>query len=665
MKNYLFVTASIFSALGVAACSGGGSGAPDNPPVVSAGADIDTGEEREVLINGAVADDSAGLTITWSQVSGPPGTFSTIAQPQTRFRVPRVNADTQIVLRLTADDGRNDPVSDDVTLNVENLRDNINGPSPQGIPRNNRRRDDARNNRNGNRVMFGSFEARSYDGANNNLSNPDWGATFEHLQRLGGSDYGNGYSSLAGSTRPNARQVSNNLADQGDVSLPNGFGGTDFVWQWGQFIDHDLDLTDGAEESADIPIPSGDPFFDPDGTGTQVLGFSRALFDPDTGTDSTNPREQENEITSWIDGSMVYGSDAERAAAVRDGDTAYLKVSAGNLLPFNEDSLGNANGFVVDPTTLFLAGDVRANEQLGLTVMHTLFVREHNRMAAILESDFPNASADEVFEETRRRVIGHIQAITYNEWLPALIGENALRTPMGYDDTINPTIYNEFSVAAFRLGHSMLNTHLWRLDANGDQIVDGHIALRDAFFTGPTVLQDEDDLDPILRGLATQSHQAIDPKVVSDVRNFLFGDPGDGGFDLASLNIQRGRDHGVPSYNAMRSALGLGAVTSFAEITSDSDVAAALSSTFGSVDDIDLWVGGLAEDPVAGSQLGELFQAILVRQFSDLRDGDRFWYRRDLPQGVADEVDNTKLSDIIRRNTSIGAELQENVFAVP
>lgn len=665
MGRISFFVFSSLTALTIAACSGGGSTeTPDSSPSVSAGSDVEVVEDFTIDLQGSASDDSGRVSVSWTQRSGPPGLFTAPNSSQSQFVVPPVPDDLDIVLRLTADDGVNPPVFDDVTLRVVNVREEIDGPSPQGIPQGNRRQR-ARDNRNGDRPLFGSFEARTYDGSNNNIANPNWGATFEHLQRLGASDYGNGYDSLAGSTRPSARQISNDVSDQGDASISNTYSGTDFVWQWGQFIDHDLDLTDGANEAADIAVPSGDPFFDPDGTGTQVIPFSRALFDPATGTDASNPREQENEITSWIDGSMVYGSDNERAAAVRDGTSPFLKVSTNNMLPFNEDSLTNANGFIVDPTALFLAGDVRANEQLGLTVMHTLFVREHNRTAERLAAANPNASDDEVFEEARRRVIGHIQAITYREWLPALIGNNALRTDSGYDASVNPTIYNEFSVAAFRLGHSMLNTHLWRLDEQGDEIADGHIALHDAFFSGPSLLLNEDDLDPILRGLATQPHQAIDAKLVSDVRNFLFGQPGSGGFDLASLNIQRGRDHGVPSYNDARVAMGLARLNSFDDISSDQATVEALDLAYASVDDIDLWVGGLAEDPVAGSQLGELFQAILVRQFSDLRDGDRFWYQRDLPGAVVDEIDQTRLSDIIRRNTNIGSELQTNVFETP
>ena len=396
------------------------------------------------------------------------------------------------------------------------------------------------------------------------------------------------------------------------------------------------------------------------------MSFNRALFDPDTGLTSANPREQENEITSWIDGSMVYGSDDDRAEALRVGpNSPFLKTSEGNLLPFNEDSLTNANGFITDPTQLFLAGDIRANEQLALATMHTLFVREHNRLAAELEADFPDRTADEIFEAARRLVIAEIQMITYNEWLPALVGAGAIDPYPGYQPGVNPSIFNEFSAAAFRLGHSMLNEQLLRLDASGNEIAEGHIDLSAAFFTAPMILRTESDLDPILRGLATQRHQTLDEKIVDDLRNFLFGAPGDGGLDLASLNIQRGRDHGLPDYNSVRVAMGLPAVTSFDQISSDPDTVNALSSTFATVDDIDLWVGGLSEDPIGSSQLGPLFQRIIVRQFTDLRNGDRFWYENDLQPPEMDRVRGTTLSRVIRRNTSIGNELQDNVFMAP
>lgn len=655
-------------ALGLAACGGGGgSDAIVNAaPVVSAGTAQAVTEGVTVQLSATASDPNGdAMSIAWSQVSGPMITLSSTTDLNASFQAPSVNNPEDIVLSLTVTDARGLSASHRVTITIEDT--GRNGPSPQGIDDDTRdRRNRARGNRNGNRRMVESREVRNYDGTNNNVDNPTWGATFEHLQRFASVDYADGISELSGASRPSARAVSNGVSDQPEgVSIPNTVNTTDFVWQWGQFVDHDLDLTDGAEESADILVPAGDPFFDPSGSGTAVIPFNRALFDSATGTDASNPREQENEITSWLDGSMVYGSDDARNAAIRETGTAFLKVSSGNLLPFNTDSLTNANGFVSDPTTLFLAGDIRANEQLGLTVMHTLFVREHNRIAQNLINSDPGADSDAVYEQARRLVIAKIQVITYDEWLPALLGSNAIAPYSGYDDTVNPTIFNEFSVAAFRLGHSMLNEQLQRLDAIGDEITSGHIDLKDAFFAGPSILTSETDLDPILRGFATQLHQELDALVIDDIRNFLFGQPGSGGFDLASLNIQRGRDHGVPGYNDMREAMGLTRITQFGQITSDANLAQKLFDIYGDVNEVDLWVGGLSEDAVSGSQLGELFQEILIQQFTALRDGDRFWWENHLTNSEQSQVADTTLAEIIRDNTSVGSELQDNVFIAP
>jgi len=669
MRHPLLVASTLAISTFLAACDGDETdiSTPTLPNLIADAGDDQTQDEREtVTLTGSVTGSTNGLAPLWSQVSGPMVTISNQTSLSAEFRSPRVRDDQVLTFRLSVTDGAGRSTSDDLTVTVENKSNGPEGPSPQGIPntgddRRRRAQDDRES-----RMMLDNREVRTYDGSNNNVDNPDWGSSFIHLQRLAPSDYADGIDDLAGPSRPSARLVSNAVVNQdAGMSIPNSFSGSDFVWQWGQFIDHDLDLTDGAEDPANIAVPAGDLFFDPENTGIEEISFSRALTDPDTGFTTDNPLEQENEITSWIDGSMVYGSSEARVTALRVGpDSPYLKTSENNLLPFNVDSLTNANGFIQDPTALFLAGDIRVNEQLALATMHTLFVREHNRIAEILENDFSGNSPDEIFEATRRLVVAKIQIITYDEWLPALIGD-AIPDYTGYNASINPSVFNAFSAAAFRLGHSMLNEQLLRLDADGNEIASGHIQLGSAFFTAPQLLTEENSLDPILRGLATQSHQKLDEKIVHDVRNFLFGAPGDGGLDLASLNIQRGRDHGLPDYNSMRVAMGLNAVSLFSEISSDPAVVEALSSTYSTVDDIDLWVGGLSEDNIDESQLGPLFQAIIVKQFSDLRDGDRFWYQNDLTDDERDRVRNTTLARIIRDNTGIGSELQDNVFETP
>ncbi|MEH6347425.1 MAG: peroxidase family protein [Bermanella sp.] len=569
--------------------------------------------------------------------------------------------------------GTDDNSGDDNTSRVSSITRSSQGINEDAQGRRDQARDRVgRNNFRDNKQGF--REIRSYDGTSNNIDHPLWGATWEHLQRIAPSDYSDGISSLAGATRPSARVISNLIVNQdAGVSIPNQYGTSDFLWQWGQFIDHDIDLTDGStNEAENIIIPAGDAFFDPDESGAMVMDFNRAIYDMETGTGTNNPRQQENEISSWIDGSMIYGSDEERNSALRLSDNSpYLASSAENLLPLNVDDLTNASGFISDTTSLFLAGDVRANESVVLTAIHTLWMREHNRIAQLLEQqsrrDNNNDSGQDIFEQARRLVIAKIQKITFDEYLPALLGDNTMPSYNGYKDNINPTIYNEFSSAAYRLGHSEIGDTVLRLDANGNEITSGNLALRDAFFSGINLLKNENDIDPLLMGLANQSHQAIDVQVVNDLRNFLFGSPGQGGFDLVSLNIQRGRDTGLSSYNATRVAMGLTRVNSFSDITSNTALQESLQASYGSVDDIDLWVGGLAEDPLSGqgSQLGELFTYIVVQQFDELRAGDRFWYENYLTNSELEIVKETTLAKVIRDNTDISGELQDQVFFVP
>jgi len=501
---------------------------------------------------------------------------------------------------------------------------------------------------------------RRLDGRDNNLAQPAMGATGTRLRRWVPADYADGLSQPAGAQRRGAREISNIVTAQ-DGPIPNPLGASDFLWQWGQFLDHDIDLTDGADppESWPIPVPAGDPWFDPQASGTLSMSFNRSLYDPATGSDS--PRQQTNEITAWIDASTVYGSDAQRAAALRENDgSGRLKTSPGDLLPFNAEGLANAGG---DSAELFLAGDVRANEQVGLTVMHTLFVREHNRLAGEIGVSNPGLSGDEIYQRARRLVGAMVQFITYQEYLPVLLGPGALPAYAGYDPGVDAGIANLFATAGYRYGHSTLSPTLLRLEPNGSPIAQGNLALRDAFFS-PGAIAAAGGIEPYLRGLASQVCQTVDPYLVDEVRNFLFGAPGQGGFDLAALNIQRGRDHGLPGYNAVRRALGLAPKQGFEQVSSDPQIRTRLATAYDRVDDLDLWVGGLAEDPMPGAMVGELIRTVLVGQFRALRDGDRFWYRNVLGAEERALVEGSRLADIIRRNTRIGGELPDDVFHV-
>ena len=507
---------------------------------------------------------------------------------------------------------------------------------------------------------------RTIDGSGNNLANPHWGATHSNLLRLSPAAYDDGISTprggLTASTLPSARAVSNAIHRQ-SADTPNGRNLSGFLWQWGQFVDHDIDLTEAADpaEPFDIAVPTGDAQFDPMFTGTRQIALNRSQYDGATGTSAANPREQHNSITAWIDASVVYGSDTTTAASLRSGSDGLLASSVtavGHLMP-------------TGPGGMFAGGDVRAMEQVGLTAMHTLFMREHNRIATELKNA-GFSTVDETLYQAARKVVGaEMQQITYNEFLPALLGESVFNARIGtwsaYDATIDAGIANEFSTAAYRIGHTMLPTELWQTDASLN--VTGALPLRDAFFD-PSHLA-ASGIDPFLGGLARQHAQEIDAMLVDDVRNFLFGPPGAGGFDLAALNIQRGRDHGLGSYNSVRSALGLAPALTFGDITADTGLQAALSSLYGSVDEVDLWTGGLLEAHLPGGSVGETFAVIIADQFTRLRDGDRFWFENDPDLPALDSfgfgldfLHSLRLGDVLRANTNLAISAAANVFFV-
>ena len=276
------------------------------------------------------------------------------------------------------------------------------------------RRDGDRRRGNGNRdgrdpTSSAEFpeEIRSIDGTDNNLMNAEWGAAEVAFLRLAPAAYEDGIAAPSGADRPNARAISNACAAQ-SLDVPNAVNASDFVWQWGQFLDHDIDLSPEVtpEERFDIQVPIGDPAFDAARTGSVVMPLHRSLYEVRDGV-----REQTNEITAYIDASNVYGSDDARAAALRTSDgTGRLATSERNLLPFNTSGLPNAAPPSVPAESLFVAGDFRANEQVGLTVMHTLFVREHNRLADELRATSPELTGDEVYERARAVVAAQMQS---------------------------------------------------------------------------------------------------------------------------------------------------------------------------------------------------------------------------------------------------------------
>jgi hypothetical protein len=532
----------------------------------------------------------------------------------------------------------------------------------------------------------------------NNVANPNWGTAGTDLLRTSPVAYADGVSAPSLPNNASARVVSDILNNQADPSNPgqdlNTFDKnslSDFGYAFGQFIDHDLDLT--PSDPTKILQILADPN-DPSQMGNQT--FFRSVTDPATGTGKRNPAQQVNAVTSFLDLSNVYGSTQVVADALRTHSGGQLLTSPGGMLPYDNltyftqaqiDALNMANDSgAVPESSLFAAGDVRANENVELTALQTLFVRNHNRIGAELQQEHPTWTDEQLYQEARKINIAQYQEMIYNQYLPDVLGPGAMPAYAGYQPKVDAAIATEFSTVAFRFGHSLLSGGIERQGNDGLDVLPNDpagaaVSLATDFFdpnvlnpagvTDPVTGHISTDINAFLKGDADGVSQADDLMAINDVRNLLFANGGlqDNGQDLIARDVERARDDGIGSYNQLRVAYDLLPVTSFAQITSNVQVQQELRLAYGTVNGqdnvnaVDAFEGGMAEDHVAGSDLGPLFTRIIAGQFNRLRSGDRFFYLNEAWN--SDELNllqqGNTLAKVIEANTNV-TDLQADVF---
>ena len=529
---------------------------------------------------------------------------------------------------------------------------------------------------------------RTIDGTCNNLRNRQWGAAHTAFRRLIPSNYEDGISELRGCRQsmsrsikqggtiirsgpydppfPSARYISQHIVtNNSETERPL----THMVMQWGQFLDHDLDLGPEPENvrcsdcsktefCQPIHIHPKDPVF---GRKESCMPFRRTIAAcTTTHSGRFSPREQLNDLTSYIDGSQVYGSSAKTAKELRTFRNGLLKTSRGNNLPLTtEDCL-------MDATRCYLAGDVRANEQVGLTAMHTLWVREHNRIARQLKVLNRRWNDERLYQETRKIIGAMMQKITYQDYLPKLIGSQIFNTLLprykGYNASLDASIPNVFATAAYRYGHSLVRPVFARyLSDNYKRGTNRPLNLLKSFFNINAFR--ETSLGAIFRGLATDNSQRMDESLNSVLTTQLFKKSKGPGLDLAALNIQRQRDHGLPSYTVWRNyCLRQFPKLPMATMRSHT-LHRHLLQIYGYLENVDFWLGGISEKRLSRSVLGPTFACIFGLTFRNLRDGDRFWYEKPgvFTRQQLREIQKATLARVICDNTDIN-NIQRDVF---
>ncbi|XP_033967231.1 peroxidasin isoform X1 [Pseudochaenichthys georgianus] len=550
---------------------------------------------------------------------------------------------------------------------------------------------------------------RSHDGTCNNLQHPMWGASLTAFVRLLKSVYDNGFNLPRGATGqlhnghslPLPRLVSTFMMGTETITPDDRY--THMLMQWGQFLDHDMDSTVTALSQSrfsdgqlctqvctndppcyPIQFPPNDP--------RQLRSGARCMFfvrsSPVCGSGMTSllmnsvyPREQINQLTSYIDASNVYGSSRHESEEIRDLASQRGLLRQGIIQRTGKPLLPFASGPPTEcmkdenesPIPCFLAGDHRANEQLGLTAMHTLWFREHNRIATELLRLNPHWDGDTIYHEARKIVGAQMQHITYSHWLPKILGDAGMKlmdTYTGYNPNMNTGILNAFATAAFRFGHTLINPILYRLDEDFQPIPQGHISLHRAFFS-PFRIVNEGGIDPLLRGLfGVAGKMRVSTQLVNtELTERLFSMVHAVALDLAAMNIQRGRDHGIPPYNDYRTFCNLSSAQTFDDLRNEiknPTVREKLQRLYGTPLNIDLFPALMAEDLVPGSRLGPTLMCLLATQFKRLRDGDRFWYEN---AGVFSPAQLTQLKQasltrVLCDNGDNITRVQHDVFRV-
>jgi hypothetical protein len=476
------------------------------------------------------------------------------------------------------------------------------------------------------------------------------GNSFRTHVRLVESGFTDGRGAIP-MNRPSARLISNTVIRQPDGLDLNIKGASRLLIFFGQFIDHDFALVLEQPETPDVPaptfprqvgaellseIPPDEDVFIQEGRqllreGDRLLMiFPRSLFV----VDQSFRKEFVSVLTPWLDLSQVYGDTINQTNALRlfsGGLMLTQQVNGVEFMPPGPNGMG------------FRCGDIRCPENTMLFAWHVVWLRNHNFWARTIPTgiaaNLNDPLVDEyIFQHARVRNIAEYQYVLWEQYLPYLLGRRtfAARTePYMFDPNQEPTCSLVFTTAIFRYGHSGVSNDLQFMDEGLNQ-VRTTLPLALAFFNpGPVMVESSLNVARIFIGQGAIAHDILDSRVQSGIRDRLFANnqmfaPG---FDLTARNINRGRDHGLGTYNDYRVAAGLAPRLCpndprdcFNQLTANTEVANNLFNLYGDINNCDIWPCGMAEDSLEDSLLGETFTFLMADQFNRMRESDRTWY---------------------------------------
>ncbi|XP_012943483.1 dual oxidase 2 [Aplysia californica] len=535
-------------------------------------------------------------------------------------------------------------------------------------------------------------EYPTYGGFKNNKNEPTWGMAGGRFLRGSDAAYTDGAYQMAGKDRPNPMEIS--VAAHSSESLEaSSYSRNALLAFFGQLILDEVGVASNPgcpPEYENMEVPRSHPISN---STERPQVFVRSVYDQRTGYTSEGPRRQTNQVSSYMDGEVIYGTSrvwTNHLRSFRDGKLLADVEDVRESFPvYNDVKLPFLNSPVpFEHTTkpvsrLFRIGNAKGHENPFLLALQVIWLRWHNKVAEDVATSDSSLSDQQIFDITRSRVIAHFQNIALKEWLPAFVyakDNNQSNFPgyLGYNKRVEPDVTHEF-LAAMTFRHTFTPGAVWTLGYSVGQctrnVTQGRgpegqardvpsLRLCNNFWDPQNVVKV--NFENIVRGMIYTLGTKEDGTFESDFIESFHGPYEYSRTDHVAEQIQRFRDHGLADYNSVRKAYKLATRTDWSTLGGSNGTISDLYGGSGGLDNLDFVTGGLLDAP-STSGMSDIFKLVIEEQFTRLRDGDRFWYQNEdnglFNASDVQDIESVTFRDILLSTTSLtDAELPPNVF---
>ena len=503
---------------------------------------------------------------------------------------------------------------------------------------------------------------RTFDGSFNDLRVPKMGAAGTRFGRNFPLD--KVHPDTANLMNPNPRLVSRRLLTREVFQPIKGLNLLAAAWVQFQVHDWFAHKEGKPADSHEIPLPEGDPWPE------EHMRIPRTPSEPSS---NDGPPTYVNLNSHWWDASQIYGSNAETAEKLRAGFDGKMKVGDTALLPLDVEGV-ELTGFA-------------DNWWIGLSMLHALFVSEHNAICDRLKLEYPSWSDEQLFQTARLVNASLLSKIHTTDWTPTVLSHpvvaEALRinwsgvageelqeifTFLDDSDLLGgiigsdtdhhsaPFSLTEEFVAIYRMHPFMPDDYTFYSLETGKQI--GAHTLPEVSLNNTRSIMEKYKLRDLFYSFGNQHPGALRLHNFPRHLQFLTKDDGTS-IDLAAIDVLRDRERGIPRYNDFREMLDMDRITDFDDLTDNKTWAKEIAEVYdGEIDQVDLMIGVFAEPLIEGFGFSETAFRIAILMASRRLKSDRFFtssYNEEIytKTGLKWIHDNSMITVILRHHPAL------------